>query len=80
MKWSPWSPPPDLINHPPHYIAGRKFEPIDVIDDWQLTYCLGAALKYIARAGRKHDAIQDLQKAKWYIEHEIKKLNDSKSN
>lgn len=62
---------PDLVNHPPHYISGRKYEPIDVIADWDLSFCLGNAVKYISRAGRKDDTIQDLKKAVWYLEREI---------
>lgn len=69
----PEDPPykPDYVNHPPHYISGRKYEPIDVIADWDLSFCLGNALKYISRAGRKDDTIQDLKKAIWYLEKEI---------
>lgn len=42
----------DLINHPPHYTAG-KIEPIDVIEDWNLGFALSNCLKYIARAAHK---------------------------
>lgn len=47
----------DKIDHPAHYCAGRKYEPIDVIEDWNLDFCLGNAVKYISRAGRKSDKI-----------------------
>lgn len=43
----------DIIERPAHYVEGRKFEPIEVIEDWKLDYHLGNALKYISRAGRK---------------------------
>jgi len=70
----------DLVNHPRHYTMG-KFEVIDVIEDWKLTYHRGNAVKYLARAGKKvgtiEGTIQDLEKAKWYIEREIEKLEDS---
>ena len=36
-------------------------------------FCLGNAVKYIWRADLKNDAIEDLKKAKWYIERELKK-------
>lgn len=49
------------VNHPKHYNVGR-FEVIDVIDDWNLDFCLGNAVKYIARAGHKGDRVTDLQK------------------
>jgi hypothetical protein len=60
----------DLIDHPAHYTAGRKIEPIDVIEDWELGYHLGNALKYISRAGRKEGSsfVVDISKAIWYLE------------
>ena len=64
----------DPVNRPSHYTEGRNYEPIDVIEDWELDFCLGNALKYISRVGRKDDALQDLKKAKWYIERKIKQL------
>mgnify|MGYP006296309543 CR=1 FL=1 len=36
-----------------------------------MNFCLGNAVKYIWRAGQKGDAIEDLQKAVWYLEREI---------
>lgn len=59
----------DHIN-PNHYKGGRKFEPIDVIEDWGLNYHLGNALKYISRNGRKpgEDPREGLSKAIWYLE------------
>lgn len=69
----------DVVNRPSHYCEGRKYEPIDVIDDWKLGFSLGNALKYISRAGRKDDIIQDLNKAKFYLEHEIKTLEDKRN-
>lgn len=64
----------DIINHPDHYAGGRKYEPIDVIEDWELGFCLGNAVKYISRAGRKEGLIEDLRKAIWYIEREIRNI------
>ena len=66
---------PDQVNHPSHYTQG-KYEVIDVIEDWNLGFNLGNAVKYIGRAGHKDDIVQDLEKAKWYIEREIKRLKD----
>jgi hypothetical protein len=61
----------DPVNHPPHYTFG-KHEPIDVIEDWKLSFCLGNVVKYIARAGRKNnDRLEDLKKAQWYLNREI---------
>lgn len=45
------------VNHPSHYAEGRKYEPIDVIEDWELGFNLGNTVKYISRAGRKDDII-----------------------
>ena len=64
----------DTVNKPSHYCEGRKYEPIEVIKDWNLDFDLGNTVKYISRAGRKDDIIQDLNKAKFYLEHEIKTL------
>ena len=66
----------DIIERPAHYCAGRKYEPWDVIEDWNLDYFLGNALKYIARAGRKGDEIEDLKKAVAYLNRKIDKLGD----
>ena len=64
----------DKVKHPSHYVKGRKFEPKDVIRDWGLNFNLGSALKYIARAGRKDDIIEDLEKAREYLAFEIEAL------
>lgn len=66
----------DAVNNPYHYTAGRKYEPIDVAEDWGLDRdaYLFNALKYIARAGRKGDALEDLQKAQFYLDRKVKKL------
>lgn len=62
---------PNVISNPPHYTMGRNIEPIEVIEDWELGFHLGCALKYISRAGRKDDYKQDLKKAVWYLERAI---------
>ena len=66
----------DTINHPNHYAHGRKYEPIDVIEDWQLGFHLGNTVKYIARAGRKDDMVQDLEKARWYLDRKIQSIKE----
>ena len=63
----------EMVNHPSHYNMG-KYETIDVIEDWQLNFNLGNAVKYISRAGHKDDIVQDLKKALWYLEREIKRI------
>ena len=61
----------DAVNRPAHYRKDRKIQPIDVIEDWKLNFNIGSALKYISRAGRKDDKIQDLEKAIFYLKHEV---------
>lgn len=65
--------PPDMINNPPHYTKG-KIEPIDVIEDWKLGFNDGNAVKYIARAPHKGTQLQDLKKARWYLDRLIQQL------
>lgn len=62
----------DPVNHPAHYTDG-KIEVIDFIEDKGLGFCLGNAVKYISRAGKKDSAktIEDLKKAAWYLNREI---------
>lgn len=76
----------DKIN-PDHYKGAGKLQAIDVIEIFGLNFSRGNAVKYILRAGKKseqgYDALskemEDLEKAKWYIEREvdrIKKIRD----
>ncbi len=64
----------NAVKSPLHYTEGRKFEPKDVIRDWGLNFNLGSALKYIARAGRKGNTVEDLEKAREYLAFEIEAL------
>ena len=62
----------DTVNHPKHYTAHPSgVECIQITE--HMGFCLGNAVKYIWRADEKWDAIEDLKKAKWYIERELKK-------
>lgn len=63
----------DVINHPSHYTRG-KIEVIDFIEDQQLPYHLGNVIKYVARAGYKGDKLEDLKKARWYLDRYIKEV------
>ena len=71
----------DPVNHPAHYTSG-KIECIDYITDKQLDFCLGNAVKYITRAGKKDPAktIEDLEKAVFYVNYEIKMLKEAKAD
>jgi len=64
------------VDHPSHYRASTGFEAIDVIDAWGLGFSLGNAVKYISRVGLKDPtkSIEDLEKARWYLDHEISRL------
>lgn len=63
---------PEMVDHPAHYGgADNPYEAIKVIEAWDLGFCLGNAVKYISRAGKKGDALEDLKKARWYLEREI---------
>ena len=64
----------NLIDHPIHY-QGNGIEVIDIIDSFNLNFNLGNSIKYILRADKKGNKKQDLEKALWYINHELKKYN-----
>lgn len=67
----------DAVDHPSHYGGeSNPYEAIKVIEAWGLGFCLGNAIKYVSRAGRKDPArkIEDLQKASWYLKREIERL------
>jgi hypothetical protein len=71
------APPAEAVDHPPHYGGGdNPYEAIRVIRAWNLGFSLGNAVKYIARAGKKDPAktIEDLRKARWYLDEEIRHL------
>jgi hypothetical protein len=71
-KWS------EAVDHPLHYGgADNPYEAIKVIEAWQLDFNLGNAAKYICRAGKKGDALEDLRKSRWYLERAIKNLETS---
>lgn len=65
----------DNVNHPSHYTSG-KIEVIDFIEDQKLPYHLGNVVKYISRAGKKDPTktVEDLEKARWYLDRYIKLL------
>jgi hypothetical protein len=68
----------DPVNHPDHYNSSA-YEAIDVITAWGLGFCLGNTVKYISRAGKKDPAkkLEDLQKARWYLNREIRNIEAS---
>ena len=66
----------DMVNHPEHYTKGG-IETIDFIKAklsgyGYRAYLTGNVIKYMSRAGSKGDKLEDLQKAKWYLDELIK--------
>lgn len=74
-------PKTEQVNHPAHY-GGEDdpYEAIKVIEAWGLGFCLGNAVMYISRAGKKDPAkiVEDLEKARWYLDREIANLKAPK--
>ena len=64
--------PTDNVNNPSHYNVGT-IEVITVIEDWKLNFNLGNAIKYIGRCEHKNNKKEDIKKAIWYLERELKK-------
>jgi len=69
----------EKVNHPKHYNFGN-IEVIDIIEDAGMSegFCLGNALKYILRAKHKQNYLDDLKKAKWYLDYLIQRSDDGK--
>lgn len=65
----------ETVNHPLHYGGeDNPYEAIKVIEAWQLGFNLGNCIKYICRAGKKENIVEDLKKAAWYLNREIERL------
>jgi hypothetical protein len=63
---------PETVNHPSHYGgADNLYETIKVIEAWGLGFNLGNCVKYVSRAGKKGDRLEDLRKAAFYLNREI---------
>ena len=67
------------VDHPRHYRKDSGHEAIDVIEAWELNFNLGNTVKYISRNGIKDPErqIEDLEKARWYLDREIQNLKNS---
>ncbi|MFC4114126.1 DUF3310 domain-containing protein [Nonomuraea zeae] len=62
------------VNHPTHYTSHPSGVECIEITEW-MPFCLGNAVKYLWRAGLKSDDPRpDLQKAIWYIQREISRV------
>lgn len=72
MKVEPPEAAPEMVDHPSHYGgADNPYEVVKVVEAWGLNFNLGNTVKYIGRAGKKNDLIEDLKKARWYLDREI---------
>lgn len=66
------STPPDMVNHPPHYTAHPNgIEVIDITE--HMNFCLGNVVKYVMRCDLKGNPIEDLEKARFYLNREIER-------
>jgi hypothetical protein len=71
---TPFASRPETVDHPAHYGGeNNPYEHIKVCEAWGWNYHRGNATKYICRAGKKNDAIEDLEKAAWYLNREIER-------
>jgi hypothetical protein len=63
----------EYINHPQHYGGvNNTFEPIKIIEHYELNFIEGSILKYLLRY-KKKNGLEDLKKAQWYLNHLIEK-------
>lgn len=68
----------ETVNHPAHYGGeGNPYETIEVLAIWLTSeqligFCLGNAVKYLSRAGKKGDKVEDWRKARWYLDYIIR--------
>lgn len=69
----------DAVNNPRHYTSHpSRIECIQVTE--HMSFCVGNAVKYLWRADLKNDAIEDLKKARWYIDREIERRSKDVAN
>lgn len=65
----------EQVNHPQHYQTDKGIEAIDVLEAFfDKDPMLWTACKYLLRAGKKGDKVEDLRKAQWYLNREISRL------
>ena len=71
----------EAVNHPSHYGGDTLYETIKVLEAWLTPeqfkgFCMGNTIKYLSRAGKKDKEIQELKKAKFYLDYEIKTMEE----
>jgi len=62
------------VDNPSHYTSEKGIKAIDVIEAFDLKFNLGNAIKYVLRSGKKGNEVEDLRKAIWYLERQIKNI------
>ena len=75
----------EMVNHPSHYGgADNPYEAIKVIEAWEADFNIGTTLKYLCRCGKKtigggaeEMRLEDLKKARWYLDREIQNIEKS---
>jgi len=67
--------PNSMVDHPVHYNTG-KYEVIDVLEDWDMGFHCGNAIKYISRHKHKMNPAQDIEKAIWYLQRYLGNMNE----
>jgi hypothetical protein len=70
----------EKINHPQHYGGDNTYEAIKVIEHYSLDFHLGNVLKYILRADKKVNELEDLKKAQWYLNRKIDHYENNLEN
>ena len=63
----------NTVDHPEHYNKG-SIEAINIIEGWNLNFSVGNVIKYMLRAPHKGDEINDLEKAKWYLDRHLENI------
>ena len=66
----------EMVDHPSHYNQG--IETIEYIESWSMNFNTGNVIKYVTRAGYKNNQLEDMKKAMWYLQREIKNLEREK--
>lgn len=67
----------EVISHPAHYGGDTTYETIKVIEAWGLGFGIGNCVKYLSRAGKKGAAVEDLKKARFYLDREIARMEST---
>lgn len=74
---------PEAVNHPLHYGGDTPFECIKVLANWLSKdeyrgFCRGNFIKYVCRLGKKDDSVQELKKARFYLDKLIESYEEDK--